>query len=180
MPMESIKLLRDKYIIIFLFLLTACSNADTDYRLTKFEFIDKKLDSLTVEFTEGINKKISRDSMFVGLSLNLKNDTIVFEYSMYTDIYAAKKYNVLAENRRVIGYTEKGNVNILLFSDINNYNDMIYTLSKLIKPTKEYRIIDLHNEYINYEEWGGGYMIDKQRVCFDYYEGRIGKVYFKF
>lgn len=177
--MESIKLLRNECFVIILLVLTACSSGHpVGDRLTYFEIIDKKLDSVTVDIiTKGINRKLSRDSLFVGLSLNLKNDTIIFEYSIYTDIYAAKMYNVLLLNRRVIGYTQKGDINILLFSDINNHYDMTYTLSKLIRPTKKYREIDLHNEYTNYENWNAEYMIDQLKVCFYYYHGRIVKVY---
>ena len=176
--MESIKLLRNECLVIILLVLTACSSGHSvDNRLTNFELIDKKLDSVTVDLTKGINKKISRDSLFVGLSLNLKKDTIIFEYSIYKDIYSAKMYNVLLLNRRVIGYTQKGDMVILLFSDINNHFDMTNTLSKLIKPTKKYREIDLHNEYINNENWKAAYMIDQLKVCFYSYQGKIIKVY---
>ena len=100
MPMESIKLLRNECLVIILLVLTACSSSHSvDNRLTNFELIDKKLDSVTVDLTKGINKKISRDSLFVGLSLNLKKDTIIFEYSIYKDIYSTKMYNVLLLNR---------------------------------------------------------------------------------
>ena len=182
MPMESIKLLRNECFVIILLVLTACSSGHSvDNRLEHFEIIDKKLDSVTVDYiTKGINKKKPRDSLFLGLSLNLKNDTIVFEYTLYPDLHDVKYYNVLVKNRRVIGYTQKGDMVILLFSDINNYNDMMFILSKLIKPTKKYREIDLHNEYIKYEEWNGGYIIDKQRVWFYYYQGQISKAYIGF
>ena len=59
MPMESIKLLRNECLVIILLVLTACSSGHSvDNRLEHFEIIDKKLDSVTVDYiTKGINKK---------------------------------------------------------------------------------------------------------------------------
>lgn len=183
MPMESIKFLTNKCFVVILFIFASCSeNNLSDHRLTNFEIIDSKLDSVTEEIITSLslNKKLHKDSLYVGLSLNQKKDTIVFEYSLYNDIDDVKTYNVIAENRRVIGYTQKNDINIILFSDINRYNEMMYTLKKFIKPTTKYKKFDLHNEYIRYEEWGNEYIIDKLKACFDYHNGQVSKHYTEF
>lgn len=148
--------------------------------LLEFSIIDSKVDSVTKFMIHELytKKYQAKETMALGFNL-MSNDTIELVYSFHD-----RKNNELADrfipinNKRVIGYVNIEDVDIVLLSNINVMEDLTKTLSKIIKPTSNSKAFvnliysdSFYKRYWNYE------IIGYEPLCwhFKYKDGVVSK-----
>ena len=152
-----------------------CSFCRNDYRtkLTEFTITNPALDSVTNEVTRNIYPKEKRNKSIV-LSFEEENDTLNFIYALFDSLDDLSYHYVFIRNYRVIGYVDKGDYEMFVMSNINNYTDMIMKVESFIKPSEKYKDFNcIFHETINQSNWDSGSLSDKIRYHFKYYDGKI-------
>ena len=160
-----------KIIYIFVLFLVSCTEHET--KLTEFTITNPILDSVTNEVIKNVYPKEKRDKSLV-LSFEEKNDTLNFVYALYNSLDDLSYHYVFIRNYRVIGYVDKGDYDIFVMSNINNYTDMITKIDHFISPSERDKDFDctFHNA-INKSNWDSGSLSDKIRYHFKYCDGKI-------
>ncbi len=166
-------------------LLYSCGNQNnrnikegTESILQQFSIIDSKVDSVTRMVIRDVYppSRQTTEDMVLGIN-RIENDTIELMYSFHD-----KKNNELSNefipinNKRVLGFTNIGGIDIILLSNINDFNELREFLSKIISPTskkKSFCKLKYSNSLYDKSTWEYGTMYEPLCWHFKYKDGVV-------
>jgi len=118
--------------LLCMFFISCYSQKDKEGSiLPQYKITDEKLDSVTSIVLSNNSTKIKNGHKIVMELNQLENDTVEVVYSFHRDGDHVRDEFINTKNERVIGYIEKEKLDILVFSNIDNYYDL-NVLSSLI------------------------------------------------
>lgn len=172
-------------IILVIQLLCSCGNQknrdvkeDTESILQQFSIIDSQVDSVTRMVIHEAYSPSRQTTEDMALGINrIENDTIELMYSFHD-----KKDNELSNefipinNKRVLGYINIDGIDIILLSNINDFNELREFLSKIISPTskrKAFCKLKYSNSLYDKSTWEYGTMYEPLCWHFKYKNGVV-------
>ena len=183
--MKGIKINKIGLLYVILCVLTyfnvSCAYTDekTESDLTCFKFVDNKIDSITTDFINHYQQLNRKYILTISLNeIDEENDTLDIVYCIYRDENRdyIRYRNIGARYYRVIGYVDNYDIEIILFTNICDYNQLTYRLSKLISPQNKTKRFDYIYHYpITYDFWPGGFLLDESRCHYKYCNGVLSK-----
>lgn len=138
-------------LLIVLVLIFACKSSTQDkkcIKLVKFDIINPLLDSLTHEMAHTHTQNVVKwdDLMCLEINKYEGNDSIEYAYLFCEPQYI--KWHILRnKNLRILGYTKVDSIDVILFSNIDDFREMRDTVRQYIKVVDEYRNFDFSYEY---------------------------------
>lgn len=139
--MVSKKYVRDKLSILLLFisiigLLYSCdsSNKEEGFVLEEFVIDDSDMKSIADSVVEMHLSILQSNKQILSLNLSQKDSALFFIFSLRNEKDLVYNY-IYRENKRIVGYTNIGDVKLILLSDINNLSELGSQFGKFIHPT---------------------------------------------
>lgn len=153
----------------------------TGSKLQKFNILNKTLDLTTLLAVEHITNDPYFENKDHGIVMELNplgSDSIDFVYSFYDNCYDISEKYLSRSNKRVIGYTKKEGVDIIIVTNIQYYLGVWNMLSNYITPQNEIKIFN----YIYYsnniaKEW---YRLGNYEPWFWHFKYYNGIIYDKY
>jgi len=144
------------FIISLILIISSCNKSSSGFVLQNFEVSNHKLDSLIINLTgEYIKKYKEEDRQIIVLEL-LSNDSIPEFWFSFHEKNELRDYLIFQQNRRIIGYITKNNLQIILLSKINSKIEFENTFCTFIYPTEKMQRFDYiyfpDDQYKMYEE----------------------------
>ena len=144
------------FIISLILIISSCNKSSSGFVLQNFEVSNHKLDSLIINLTgEYIKKYKEEDRQIIVLEL-LSNDSIPEFWFSFHEKNELRDYLIFQQNRRIIGYITKNNLQIILLSKINSKIEFENTFCTFIYPTEKKQRCDYiyfpDYQYKMYEE----------------------------
>jgi hypothetical protein len=144
------------FIISLILVTSSCSKSPSGFVLQNFEVSNHKLDSLINSLTsEYLKKSKEKDRQIIVLEL-LVNDSIPEFWFSFHEKNELRDYFIFQQNRRIIGYITKNNLQIILLSKINSKIEFENTFCTFIYPTEKKQRFDYiyfpDDQYKMYEE----------------------------
>lgn len=144
---------RTKYILLaaLALIFAACNNSKQEkecIKLVKFDIIDPLLDSLTHRMAYVHTQDVVEwdDLMCLEINKYEGNDSIEYAYLFCQPNYI--NWDLLRnKNMRILGYTTVDSLDVILFSNIDDFREMRDTVSQYIKVVDEYREFGFSYEY---------------------------------
>ena len=159
-------------ILCICFVLLSCnSESEQGSILPEYRISDSCLDSVTSVVLK--DSKVAESNKTVVLELNvLENDTIDFVYSFHDDVDNIRTKLIGLTNKRVLGFTTKNDIEILLLTNINSYHDLCKLKCLLTPGTEEKRFVYLYYAPVRHLDFDSMY----EPTCwhFKYKDGIVG------
>ena len=166
--------------VMILVALTSCNKENKAENrniseLQGFSIIDGKVDSVTKMVIHELYPEEKRTEETMVLELNDLNDTLEMVYSFHKDKERLNRRFISLANKRVLGYTKYGEINILLLTNINYFDKVVSKLSPIIKPLKGQT---QKNDFVihdceQYSHWDDGFMYEPLCWHFKYKDGVV-------
>lgn len=128
-------------IILFPCLFSCVNNTNNGFKLQKFTVLNANLQIIIDSLDRKIEEKKQKDYELV-LELN-KHDSLPEFWFIY-GTKGAINHHIFSTNRRIVGYLENKNIDVLLLSNINDkmrFESFFYSFVKPSDKTKEFNYI---------------------------------------
>ncbi len=152
--MVSKKYVRGKLSILLLFisiigLLYSCnsSNKEEGFVLEEFVIDDSDMKSIADSVVEMHLSILQSNKQILSLNLSQKDSALFFIFSVRNEKDLVYNY-IYRENKRIVGYTNIGDVKLILLSDINNLSELGSQFGKFIHPTGNSEVF----KFLNYPQ----------------------------
>ncbi len=159
-------------ILCICFVLLSCnSESEQGSILPEYRISDSCLDSVTSVVLK--DSKVAESNKTVVLELDvLENDTIDFVYSFHDDVDNIRTKLIGLSNKRVLGFTTKNDIEILLLTNVNSYYGLRKLKHLLTPGTEEKRFTYLYYAPVRSLEFDSMY----EPTCwhFKYKDGIVG------
>ena len=158
--MESKKYVNGKTIKFLLFILVVgllygcnSSNKEDGFFLEEFTIDNNEMKSIVDSMVEMHLPVLQSEEMKQILSLNLsqKDSALLLIFSLRNEEELIYKY-IYRENKRIVGYTNSGEINVVLLSDIDDLSEFGGVYGRFIHPLGKSKLFNYmkypHNLYI--------------------------------
>jgi len=157
------------FIISFILVISSCSKSPSGFVLQNFEVSNHKLDSLINSLTSEYIKKSKDENKQIIVLEFLVNDSIPEFWFSFHEKNELRDYFIFQQNRRIIGYITKNNLQVILLSKINSKIEFENAFCTFIYPTeikqrfeyiyfpddqyKMYEEIKINDKYVKVSRW---------------------------
>lgn len=135
---------RDNTYIILPLLLIACTffschgvEKHNGFRLNEFAIDNVRLRAIVDSVVE-MNLPIlqsEKEKKVISLNFSKKDSILFFAFSLRNEDELMSKY-IYRENKRIVGYANSGNIEVILLSDIDDLSEFGKQYERFIHPTK--------------------------------------------
>jgi len=110
------------------------------FRLSEFVIDDVRLGSIIDSMVEMHLPILQSDKEKKVLSLNLarRDSSLLFVFSLRGEDELINRY-IYRENKRIVGYTNSGDIDVILLSDIDDLSELGQQYGRFIHPTGKHK-----------------------------------------
>lgn len=139
--------------LLAILFIISCNHFSNGFVLQDFDVSNSKLDSIINRLSNEYEKNTQDDDRkMIVLDFRFIDSIPQFWFSFH-EKDELRDFFIFYQNRRIIGYLSKNNIDIILTSDVNSKSKFEEIFSGFIKPTKKKKVFEFlyfpDNQYVN-------------------------------